>query len=140
MSLSASSSSGDPDQLLLRWSDDSSSPSREEFVDVLSRQLSKIFVRSACQLAEDTPVFLAGRKYSANGRAGSCQKEASSFILGILIDNESHIQLESDWDPGVLVIDDFLTEEQEDEILANLDNSGPGSISCFPTDSATLIF
>jgi hypothetical protein len=140
MSLSSSSSSGDPDQLLLRWSDDSSSPSREEFVDVLSRQLSKIFVRSACQLAEDTPVFLAGRKYSANGRAGSCQKEASSFILGILIDNESHIQLESDWDPGVLVIDDFLTEEQEDAILANLDSSGPGSISCFPPDSATFIF
>src|SRR6201996_448906 len=119
MSLSSSSSSGDPDQLLLRWSDDMNSSSHEEFVDVLSRQLSKIVVRSTYQVAQDTPVFLAGRKYSANGRAGSCERAASSFILGILIDHESHVQLESDWDPGVLSVDDFLTEEQEAEILAN---------------------
>jgi hypothetical protein len=125
MSLSSSSSSGDPGQLLLRWSDNLNSSSHEEFVDVLSRQLSKIFVRSACQVAEDTPVFLAGRRYSANGRAGSCQRVASSFILGILIEEESNIQLESDRDPGVLSVDDWLTEEQEAELLANLDTSDP---------------
>jgi hypothetical protein len=132
MSLSSSSSSGDPDQLLLRWSDDMNSSSHEEFVDVLSRQLSKIVVRSAFQVAEDTRVFLAGRQFSANGRADSCEKAASSFILGILIDDESHFQLESDWDPGVLSIDDFLTEEQEAEILANLDTSDPGPSNRFP--------
>jgi hypothetical protein len=139
MSLSTSSSSGDdPDQLLLRWSDGLNTSSHEEFVDVLSRQLSKIFVRSAFQVAEDTPVFLAGRQYTAKGRAGSCQKEASCFILGILIDKESHIQLESDWDPGVLAIDDFLTEEQEDEILANLDSTdSPGR---FPFGPSTSLF
>lgn len=132
MSLSSSSSSGDPDQLLLRWSDNLNSSSHEEFVDVLSRQLSKIIVRSACKVAEDTPVFLAGRRYSANGRADSCQRVASSFILGILIDKESHIQAESDWDPGVFAIDDYLTEEQEDEILANLDIGDPESLGGLP--------
>jgi hypothetical protein len=132
MSLSSSTSSGDPDQLLLRWSGDPNSSSHEEFVDVLSRQLSKIVVRSACRVAEDTPVFLAGRKFSANGRADSCQRVASSFILGILIEQESHIQLESDWDPGVLAIDDYLTEEQEAEILANLDTSDPEPLGRYP--------
>jgi hypothetical protein len=39
----------------------------------------------------------------------------------ILIDKESNIQSGSGRDPGVLAVDDFLTEEEEAEILQNLD-------------------
>jgi hypothetical protein len=127
MSLSASSSSGDSGQLLLRWSDGSNFVSREEFVDVLSRQLSRITVRSGTAIAQDTPVFLAGEQYIANGIARSCRKDSNSFILGILIDTESNIYSASARDPGVFVVEDFITEEQEAAILENLDGdpSGP---------------
>jgi hypothetical protein len=121
VSLSTSISSWNFPQLLLRWSDSSDSVSREEFVDVLSRQLSKIVVRSVSAVAENTPVFLAGTQYAANGIARSCRKDASSFVLVILIDKESNIQSGSGRDPGVLAVDDFLTEEEEAEILQNLD-------------------
>jgi hypothetical protein len=141
MSLSASIPSGDSGQLLLRWSDGSSFASREEFVDVLSRQLSGIVVRSSSAIAENTPVCLAGAQYIANGIARSCRKDSNSFILGILIDTESKIHNTSALDPAIFSVDDFLTEEQEAAILENLDcaPSGPALHSQFNT-TATLLF
>jgi hypothetical protein len=141
MSLSASIPSGDSGQLLLRWSDDSKFASREEFVDVLSRQLSGIVVRSSSAIAENTPVCLAGAQYIANGIARSCRKDSNSFILGILIDTESKIHNTSALDPAIFSVDDFLTEEQEAAILENLDcaPSGPALHSQLNT-TATLLF
>jgi hypothetical protein len=142
MSLSASSFSGDSGQLLLRWSDGSNFVSHEEFVDVLSRQLSRITVRSGSAIAQDTPVFLAGGQYIANGIARSCRKDSSnSFILGILIDTESNIHSGSARDPGIFVLEDFITEEQEAAILENFD-VGPSGPDLHPqlNTPANLIF
>jgi hypothetical protein len=140
MSLSASIPSGDSGQLLLRWSDGSNSASREEFVDVLSRQLSGIVVRSGSALAENTPVCLAGEQYIANGIARSCRKDFNSFILGILIDSETRIHNSSALDPSIFSIDDFLTEEQETAILENLDGGPSGPALPGQLSTVTSIF
>jgi hypothetical protein len=127
MSVSASALSEDSDQLLLRWSEGSSSTSREEFVDVLSRQSSRIVVRSQSPIVADTPLYLAGKQYTVSGIARSCRKDAASFILAILIDKESRVQSVNRSDPGVFAIEDFLTEEEEAEILKNLDEDNRAS-------------
>jgi hypothetical protein len=127
MSVSANAPLEDPDQLLLRWSDGSSSFSREEFVDVLVKQPYKVLVRSTSAVAENTPVYLIGKKYSANGVVRSCRKDEKSFVIAIFIDKESHYQPLGELDPGTFAIEDFLTEEQEAAILDNLDDGTPGS-------------
>ncbi len=140
MSLSAAVPLGDSGQLLLRWSDSSHCASHEEFVDVLSRQFSKIVVRSISEVAENTPVYLTGKQYAANGTAGSCRKDASFFIIAIRIDNESVSQsVGSGWDPGIMSVENFVTEEQEDEILRNL-NRGVSPGSGPAPDTSTSIF
>jgi hypothetical protein len=141
MFLSASISTGNSGQLLLRWSDDSNFAVREEFVDVLSKQLSRITVRSGSAIAQDTPVFLAGTQYTANGIAWSCRKDSNSFILGILIDSESDIHSGSERDPGIFSVEDFITEEEEAAILENLDGGPSGLALHSQLDTpANLIF
>ena len=47
----------------------------------------------------------------------SCRQEDRSFILTIQIDDSSLFRHNSDLDPGIFAVEDFLTEQQEAEIL-----------------------
>jgi hypothetical protein len=124
MSLSVSIPVAGPDQLLLRWSQPDGA-GREVFVDFLSRQLSKIVVRTAFDVPANTPVYLSGKDYVVSGVASRCRKDANGFVLNIRIEQETRLQ--SRIDPGVFAVDNFLTEEQELEILKNLETGAAAS-------------
>jgi hypothetical protein len=124
MSVSASALIQGSGHLLLRWSD--TSISHEEFVEVVTRQPTKIVVRSVFEVAENTRVYLTGTQYSVDGVARTCQKDANSFLVVIEVEQESSVQTRFDWDPGIIAVESFLTEEQEAEILASLDAGTPG--------------
>ena len=106
------------EQLLLRWSETPNSQSREELVQIIEADLSEAVLRSALEVSEKTRVYLIGKQYTGNGIVRSCRCEGSSFILTIVIGNENIPRPpRSEIDPGVLAVEEFLTEEQERKIL-----------------------
>jgi hypothetical protein len=109
------------EQALLRWSDAPNSGSHEEFVEVLRSHISEIVIRCTLKVADDTEVYLIGKHYKGHGRVRSSRKEGKSFILRIVIDENLVLRCGSDLDPGVLAVEDFLTEAQEEEILKDVE-------------------
>lgn len=62
-----------------------------------------------------------GEKFTRMGTVRSCQKNGSNFVLTICIGGgKATASTASIFDPGVLAVEDFLTEEQEEQILAGL--------------------
>ena len=123
MSVDRSISHKVPDRALLCWSEAPHSPSREEFVQVLESHLSEAVIKSDLKVSEETKVRLIGKDYTGIGIVKSCRRDGESFILTISIeDEESNYPPDSEFDPGVLAIDSFLTEEQEAKILDDLED------------------
>lgn len=120
MSLTSSVFQGDPERVLLRWSEAPNLPSREEPVQIIWAHEEEALIRSASKLVENTQVYLITQLRTEDGIVRSCRKEGSSFILRIAI--AANITNGFEFDPGVFVIDDFLTEEQEAQILEDLEN------------------
>jgi hypothetical protein len=115
---------GESGQALLCWFETPNSPSREEFVQVLESHPSVALIKSALQVSEQTKVTLIGKDYTGIGIVKSCRKDGKSFILTIGMGDESvKLTPSSQPDPGALVVDDFLTEEQEAKILEELSDS-----------------
>ena len=108
---------GQSGQLLLLWTDTLDFASRKELVDLLETHGDQAVIRSAATIRENTQVYLMGKQYMGNGMVSSCRQEDSSFILTIQIDDSSLFRYNSDLDPGIFAVEDFLTEQQEAEIL-----------------------
>jgi hypothetical protein len=124
MSQDRNNTSGESGQALLCWSDAPNSPTREEFVQVLESYTSEALIKSALSVDEKTKVTLIGKDYTGIGIVKSCRKEGTNFILHIGIsDLSSSAALPPDIDPGALLVDDFLTEEQETKILEGLQDA-----------------
>jgi len=122
MSVHRSISRGVPNQALLCWSEAPYSFSREEFVQVLESHLSEAVIKSALKVSEETNVTLIGKDYTGIGIVKSCRKDGESFILTIRMEeDQSNVPRCGDVDPGVLTVDNFLTEEQEAKILDDLE-------------------
>src|ERR1700761_3157395 len=110
--MSASSCSLDgPDRLLLRWSEDAFSPSREEFVEMVETRSSEAVICSSRRVLEQTKVFLIGKDSTESGIVRSCRPSGGKFIVTIVINSQEPNP--PDVDPGVLLLDTFMTEEQE---------------------------
>jgi hypothetical protein len=123
MSVDGTHSRGNPNQALLCWSEAPHSPSREEFVQVLESHLSEAVIQSARRVSEETKVRLIGKDYTGIGIVKSCRKEGHSFILNIWIgDEESSLPPFPAKDPGILSVENFLTEEEEAKILEELED------------------
>jgi hypothetical protein len=130
MSSEHNNSQGESDQALLCWSETPNCPSREEFVQVLETNLSEAVIKSALKVSEKTKVTLIGKDYTGIGIVRGCQKDGKNFILTILMGDEStRTSFASPPDPSVLVIDEFISEEQESQILDNLDHCSPRRFS-----------
>jgi hypothetical protein len=114
----ASSSLDDSDELLLRWSEDEFTPSREELVQILEARISEAVICSALEVVEKTRVYLVGKNSTESGIVQSCQASGKKFIVTILFNSETSIP---PIDPGVLLVDTFMTEEQELKILDEVD-------------------
>ncbi len=122
MSASSSSSPDESDQLLLRWSDNPDLPSHEEWVEMLEATSSEYVLRSSFKVPEKTRVYLVGRDTSEAGLVRSCRKLGINFILTIGISPEGPSAPRFGIDPGLLIVDSFLTEEQELQILNELED------------------
>lgn len=119
--MSASSCSLDgPDRLLLRWSEDAFSPSREELVEMVEVRVSEAVICSSLRVLEKTEVFLIGKYSTDSGVVRSCRPFKGKFILTILINSQTPNP--PNVDPGVLLVDSFMTEDQEQAILDEIDN------------------
>ena len=108
---------GQSGQLLLLWTDTLDFASRREFGHLLETHRNEAVIRSANKIGENAQVYLMGKQYTGNGIVSSCHQEDSSFILTIQIDDTSLIRHNSELDPGIFAVEDFLTEQQEAEIL-----------------------
>jgi hypothetical protein len=118
--MSASSCSLDgPDRVLLRWSEDASSPSREELVEMVETRISEAVICSALRVLEHTKVFLIGKDSTESGVVRSCRPFGGKYIVTILINSQNPNP--PDVDPGVLLVDTFMTEDQEQAILDEID-------------------
>jgi hypothetical protein len=107
-------------QMLLLWCDEANSASLKEPVDLLEIRLEEVITRSVRKIREGTQVYLMGKQYTGNGIVHSCRKDDKSFILTIQIDEDSLFRHKSELDPGIFAVEDFLTEQQEAEILTGL--------------------
>lgn len=117
---------GSEQVLVLRWCEAPDSASREQIVQILQSRFQEAVIRSACRVREDTQVQLIGKQYMAEGIVRSCREEGESFILRIAMGADIMIPYTiPERDPGVLAVDDFLTEEQEAKILEDLDKDVP---------------
>ena len=88
---------------------------------MIKLQASESFVRSGLWVPEETRVFLTGKDYTGNGIVRFCQEEGNSFVLTIHIVSEyTTPDLLPEYDPGLLAVDEFLTEEEEAKILDSL--------------------
>jgi hypothetical protein len=124
MSQDRSHSTGQTGQALLCWSDAPNSPVREEFVQILQAQATETVIRCSLKVAEETKVTLIGKDYTGIGIVKSCRRDGETFILNIGLTEDSMLaELPLTADPGALVVDDFITEEQETKILEGLKDS-----------------
>ncbi len=108
------------DQFLLRWSEDGFSRSREEPVQMLETRISEAVICSSLRVIEKTQVFLIGKNCTESGIVSCCRPSGGKFIVTIVMNPQ--LPEPPDFDPGVLLLDDFMTEEQEQRILDELDN------------------
>jgi hypothetical protein len=122
VSTSPSSPPQSSDRLLLRWLEGPNAVSREQLVEIVETDTANplTVIRSAIAVGETTPVYLTGKDYLGNGIVRSCKKEGSHFLLTIDITKAA-----PEFDPGVLSVQDFLTEDDEEKILSDLENPTP---------------
>jgi hypothetical protein len=130
MSSDHTNSGAEPDQALLCWSEAPNSPSREEFVQVLESHLSEAVIKSSRKVDEKTKVTLIGKDYTGIGIVKSCRSEGKNFIMTIRIDEPGpRTGTTAKLDPGVLIIDDWVSEEEEAKILEDLRDAMPRRFS-----------
>ena len=129
MSSDHTSSGAESDQALLCWSEAPNSPSREEFVQVLESHLSEAIIKSTLKVNERTKVTLIGKDYTGIGIVRTCRREGKNFIMTIgMGEEDTRTTASARPDPSVLVIDEFITEEEEKiiDFKNGLENITPG--------------
>ncbi len=105
----------------LRWSAGYDSTFREEIVDYITNNHSEWTFRSDVSISDRTPVYLTGDMYMGKGIVQSCRQEGPSFILTIDMTKEgAYAMPRQQFDPGLLNVDSFMTEEEEGKILDSL--------------------
>jgi hypothetical protein len=110
---------GDPDQVLLSWFDPPGSPKKQELGQIITVHASDAVIRSATPIMVNTTVWVTGKHYTGNGIVRSCTKENTGYILTLTESDDFPFQ-GSKRDPGVVAVENFLTEEQEAQILKEL--------------------
>ncbi|MFL6447414.1 MAG: hypothetical protein ACJ746_06955 [Bryobacteraceae bacterium] len=111
----------------MRWSDSPSAPALELPGEVVDNSNSEPIVRVSLKINEQTAVTLLGKDFMLNGIVRSCRPEKDCYLVTVATDDVSGQRFEQAHfrDPGVLALDDFLTEEEEAKILESLeDRSG----------------
>ncbi len=133
MSASSNSSPDESDQVFLRWSDSPDLPSHEESVQMLEARASEYLIRTSFKVKEKTRVYLIGKFTQEAGIVQSCREAGKNYTLIISTSPDGPTPNHFDVDPGVFIVDSFLTEEQERQILSELDDE----LRCADDDTST---
>ena len=97
---------------------------------MIETHLSEAVIKSTRKVDAKTKVTLIGKDYTGIGIVKSCRSEGKGFIVTIRIDEPgSGTGTAAKPDPGVLLVDDLITEEQETKILEELGDAMAGSAS-----------
>jgi hypothetical protein len=110
---------GAPEQVLLSWSDSPDSPKKQELGQIITVHASDAVIRSAVPIMVNTTIQVTGKYYTGNGIVRSCTKENTGYIL-TLTQSDDFPSQGSNRDPGVIAVENFLTEEQEAQIHKGL--------------------
>jgi hypothetical protein len=108
--------------LLLRWSEAPGLPMREQSVEIIEFRGRTVLICAPFPLLESTFVHLIERDHFNTGIVRSCHEQGSSFLLSIQIQSEAVRPRSPDIDPGVFVVNDFVTEEEELRILKEIED------------------
>ena len=109
------------EKVLLRWSEAANSTLREEFVELIDSHPAEALIRCSPKLKKDTQVYLVADRCKMSGIVTSSRKEGNSFSVRIVMNENLTPQHGSELDPGILAVDDFLTDEEEAKILKDLE-------------------
>ena len=104
---------------LLRWFEGTGSEPREEYVEVMDDRACQKTIRGSVELSQETEVTLIGIDYTAEATVRACQNEDSLFLVTLALKAPAR-DSSSSHDAGALSVDDFITEEQEAAILAEI--------------------
>jgi hypothetical protein len=123
----------DSNKIILRWADSPAAPALELPVEIVDEENSDPVVRVPFEIGKETRVTLLGTGYMVNGIVRFCRAEKNAYLITISTQDISEDRQERPHfrDPGTLVVDDFLTEEEEAKILESLQRStrGPARLS-----------
>jgi len=91
-------------------------------VEIVDEDDSEPILRVPLKIGEETPVTLLARNYMVNGIVRFCRPDRNSYLITVATNDFSGERFDNAHfrDPGVLVLDDFLTEEEEQKILESL--------------------
>ena len=126
-------SPGDPKnhkETRLRWLDPDSFCSHEQAVQVLQADEYQVVISAPVSLNRSTRVSLKVGNDSEPGTVISCCPDQELFVLVIQMLPSVHFPDHvAERDPGLLVVDDFLSEEQERLLLEEIEQEwgNPGS-------------
>lgn len=112
-------------EIILRWCDSLSASVFELPVEIVDEANCEPIIRAPLKIGEDTPVTLLAKDYMVNGIVRFCRADRNSYLITVATRDVSEERAEKAYfrDPGVLAIDDFLTEEEEAKILESLQDS-----------------
>lgn len=111
---------GVPARGLMQWYEVPGTALRQEMVELLQAQPSEAVIRSAVKLSVNTRVYLKTSTHVWNGIVLSCRPEDLHFVVAIAPRKGEHITTAFAVDPGVLDVENFMTEEQEQAVLDQL--------------------
>ena len=129
-------------KVLLRWGDRSGLSSHEQIVEMVQARRSETTIRSFLNVDAETEVHLIGKNYVSRGVVQSCFSEGPTFIVTILmkLDYPQSDPSTAQRDPGLSVLESFLTQEAEDRILGEFGNDASrGRLSRFLELTAMLV-
>lgn len=108
-------------QITLQWYGQSATP-HERVVDLLDREGKSALISSPLRLDESTEVVLVHAGVSEAGFVSSCREEGQNFLINIRLSSPDALSSRAEFqrDPGALVVDNFLTLEDEERILQDL--------------------
>ena len=94
---------------------------------MLEDRIDEAVICSALKLDEQTKVYLIGKRYTESGIVRSCQASGENFIVTIVINSQiPNPPAGPKYDPGALLLDSFITEEQAMQILDEIDKEIEG--------------
>lgn len=115
--------------LYVRWSEKYNVSLLEQKVALIRREGLEWVISCPVRILEKTQVYLTGDGAMGNGIVRFCRREGTAYMLTISMSVEPpFIPPRQEFDPGILAIDDFLTEEEEAKILDSLKDEIPCSV------------